>query len=420
MVFDDFSTKEELLGMISLKGKTRGLDIFTEFKAYICQIKLCLYKLVSMTTDGAPAMTGIHNGFIALCHKDEDFPDFISYHCIIHQQVLASKRLNTKHVMDISFKIVNSIKGKSLQRRLFKQQLGEKEPELAMHTDVRWLSRGKFLQRFRDLLDEIIKFLDERGDDYQQLRDLDWQCDLAFLADFTGKLSTLNLSLQGKNKTLTEMISSIAAFQCQTESMIVDIEKKKFEQFVNIKDHMEKHPTYNFISKKYTSEIKAVVADFEVRFGDFRKIENLVQFISYPVRVWAEFCYPGENLSEEKLKGLYKSHKLICSRHFDRSAYTDQTMNRLTMNAVPTLENLHIFGSSQQSIEVTEYWADKKCTLKKTCAQHAQSMRRTGGGVADDLPTLSPLDQRLIAIMGGVHFVSGDSYLATFIYIYIY
>ncbi|RVE42541.1 hypothetical protein evm_012821 [Chilo suppressalis] len=246
MVFKDFSTKEELLGMISLKGKTRGLDIFTEFKAYICQIELCMYKLVSMTTDGAPAMTGIHNGFIALCRKDEDFPDFISYHCIIHQQVLASKRLNTKHVMDISFKIVNSIKGKSLQRRLFKQQLDEKEPELAMHTDVRWLSRGKFLQRFRDLLDEIIKFLDERGDDCQQLCDLDWQCDLAFLADFTGKLSTLNLNLQGKNKTLTEMMSSIAAFQCQTASMIVDIEKIKFEQFANIKDHMEKHPTYNF------------------------------------------------------------------------------------------------------------------------------------------------------------------------------
>ncbi|CAK1579503.1 unnamed protein product [Parnassius mnemosyne] len=131
-------------------------------------------------------------------------------------------------------------------------------------------------------MDEIIKFLDERGDDYQQLHDLDWQCDLAILADFTGKLSTLNLNLQGKNKTLTEMMSSIASFQCQISSMIVDIEKKKFEQFVNIKDHMEKHPNYNFISKKYMTEIRAVVADFEIRFGDFRKIENLVQFISYP------------------------------------------------------------------------------------------------------------------------------------------
>lgn len=78
------------------------------------------------------------------------------------------------------------------------------------------------------------------------------------------------------------MMSSISAFQSQTASMIVDIEKKKFEQFVNIKDHMEKHPTYNFISEKYTTEIRTVIADFEIHFSDFRKIEKLLQFISYP------------------------------------------------------------------------------------------------------------------------------------------
>lgn len=60
------------------------------------------------------------------------------------------------------------------------------------------------------------------------------------------------------------MMSSIAAFQSQTAVMIVAIEKKKFEHFVNIKDHMEKHPTYNFISEKYTTEIRAVIADLEI------------------------------------------------------------------------------------------------------------------------------------------------------------
>lgn len=49
--------------------------------------------------------------------------------------------------------------------------------------------------------------------DYQQLHDLDWKCDWAFLTDFTDKLSTLNLELQGSNKTVTEMMSTVAAFQ---------------------------------------------------------------------------------------------------------------------------------------------------------------------------------------------------------------
>lgn len=74
----------------------------------------------------------------------------------------------------------------------------------------------------------------------------------------------------------------MSAFQSQTASMIVDIEKKKFEQILNIKDHMEKHPTYNFISEKYTTEIRTVIADFEIHFSVFRKIEKLLQFISYP------------------------------------------------------------------------------------------------------------------------------------------
>ena len=69
--------------------------------------------------------------------------------------------LNMTEVMDISLKVVNSIRAKSLQRRLFRSQLEESEAEhsgLLLHTNVRWLSRGKFLQRFRDLLPEIKVF----------------------------------------------------------------------------------------------------------------------------------------------------------------------------------------------------------------------------------------------------------------------
>ncbi|CAK1598065.1 unnamed protein product [Parnassius mnemosyne] len=39
-------------------------------------------------------------------------------------------------------------------------------------------------------------------------------------------------------------------------------------------------------------------------------------------------------------------------------------------------------------------------------------MRRTGGGFADDLPLLSELDKRLVAVMGGQEFAFGDCQLA--------
>lgn len=39
-------------------------------------------------------------------------------------------------------------------------------------------------------------------------------------------------------------------------------------------------------------------------------------------------------------------------------------------------------------------------------------MRRTGGGTGDNLPVLSPIDQRLVAVMGGIDFAAGDRHLA--------
>lgn len=67
--------------------------------------------------------------------------------------------------MNTAFKIVNSIRARSLQRRQFRALLEQCEienTELLLHMDVRWLSRVAFLKRFRDLLPEIKQFLKER------------------------------------------------------------------------------------------------------------------------------------------------------------------------------------------------------------------------------------------------------------------
>jgi hypothetical protein len=284
MVFKDYTSKEELLGMISLKERTRGVDIFNSFKTFLANLKLPLFKLVSITTDGAGAMIGGINGFITLCRNDDEFPSFLSYHCIIHQQVLASKRLNTKEIMDIAFKIVNSIRGSALKRRLFQLQLDEGQPELLLHTDVRWLSRSKFLQRFRDLLTEIKKFLEEQDQECANLNDETWLSDLAFLTDFTSKLSNLNLELQGKNKTIIEMISSINAYKAKFIMLIEDLQQNNLNHFPNMSDHLQKHQNCNYNMEKYVAEIKKVIEDFEVRFKDFEKVKIIVQYLSFPFK----------------------------------------------------------------------------------------------------------------------------------------
>ena len=61
MVFNDITAKEELLKVLLKKEYTRGDDIFQSFKNFE-KTQLPDYKLVSITTDGAPAMDGHVNG----------------------------------------------------------------------------------------------------------------------------------------------------------------------------------------------------------------------------------------------------------------------------------------------------------------------------------------------------------------------
>ena len=102
-------------------------------------------------------MIGRVNGFIAKCREDDAFPDFLNYHCIIHQKGLCAQMLNLKEIMDVAMKIACCIRARSLQRWLFRAHLAKADcdhTELLLHTDMRWISRGKFLQRSRNLSED--------------------------------------------------------------------------------------------------------------------------------------------------------------------------------------------------------------------------------------------------------------------------
>lgn len=70
------------------------------------------------------------------------------------------------------------------------------------------------MERFRELLPEINEFLlSLQNTEYKQLEDKQWLLDLAFLTDLTNILNELNLELQGKEKMMVNMISSVNAFK---------------------------------------------------------------------------------------------------------------------------------------------------------------------------------------------------------------
>lgn len=83
--------------------------------------------------------------------------------------------LNMTEIMDVAMKITCAIRARSLQRRLFRAHLGQADcdnSDLLLRTDVRWLSRGNFLQGFRELCPEIKEFFRATGHaEYKQLND---------------------------------------------------------------------------------------------------------------------------------------------------------------------------------------------------------------------------------------------------------
>ena len=69
-----------------------------------------------------------------------------------------------------------------------------------LHTEVRWLSRGKVLTRVFKLRRGISVFLEEKNHEYaKNFLDHEWVFKLAYLASIFDVLSILNISLQGKS-----------------------------------------------------------------------------------------------------------------------------------------------------------------------------------------------------------------------------
>jgi len=194
---------------------TKGESIFNIVKDFFKEKNIPLKNVISIATDGVPEMVGRHRGFIAFLKNE--IPGILAIHCVIHRQHLVAKNLSDRLHQSLQYviSVVNKIRSNSLNNRLFTKLCKENDEEfnrLLLHTEVRWLSKGDCLNRFWNLFDSVLEFLEEKD---VKLKDrlLLFKSDVAYMTDLFAKFNSINLQLQGDELNLITSKSVISAFQ---------------------------------------------------------------------------------------------------------------------------------------------------------------------------------------------------------------
>lgn len=94
--------------------------IFQELCVAFERTRLPWSRLVGITTDRAPSMTGRKNGLVALVQRkleEEKVGPAVVLHCIIDRHALCSMCLKYEHGMSVVLKYINYIRSRSLQHR---------------------------------------------------------------------------------------------------------------------------------------------------------------------------------------------------------------------------------------------------------------------------------------------------------------
>ena len=228
-------------------------------------------------------MTGKHSGVVTRIQSVA--PNAVFTHCSIHREALAARALQSsfKDVLDNTIKVVNLIKARALNSRMFtimSNDMGAKHDKLLLHTEVRWLSRGKVLLRLFELRAEVRLFLIDINSPFQNLFCDDvWLSKLAYLADIFRFLNELNLSLQGATVDIFQVSDKINSTVRKLQLRLVDIEKNNLAAFLLLCEFISENDLHidNQLKSDSAQHCRQLIEKFHFYFPKI--VKNLIGFV---------------------------------------------------------------------------------------------------------------------------------------------
>ena len=161
--------------------------------------------------------------------------------------------------------IINFIRStSSLQHRLFHMLLSKMSSEhhdLLLHNDIRWLSKGRALERFCNLREEITTFLlsskQKKAETHlNRILDANFMANVCFLSNIFKHLNDLNLGLQGRDKTVTELQEQTHAFQVKLDLFATDLTTGRMLHFPKLHNCISYPAQIADTMKKFIARLK--------------------------------------------------------------------------------------------------------------------------------------------------------------------
>ena len=150
--------------------------------------------------------------------------------------------------------------------------------DVQYYCKIRWLSRGKVLERISMLKDEI-HFIEGKGNLVAELSDTEWTCNLAFLVDITSHSNDINFRLYRKGRLINCMFDYVKAFQVKLSLWKNQINKRNFAHFPSLLNCEDQN------TRKYAKLISKLREEFENRFHDFKENASSFEIFSCPFSI---------------------------------------------------------------------------------------------------------------------------------------